>query len=76
MSRRSRKVIDTTDELSSYFHKDSVTLTHTHRVTESLTLSEIKHKNYAQETVFESLLQGRHLILAGSAGTISPDGPY
>lgn len=69
MSRRSRKAIDTIDEVSSYIHNNSVSLIHTHKSSETITLHEIKPKNYAQETVFESFLQGRHLILAGSAGT-------
>lgn len=69
MSRRNRRNVDLIDETSTYFQHDSVSLVHTQKFSETLTLHDIKPKNYSQETAFESFLNGNHLILAGSAGT-------
>lgn len=70
MSRRSRNSrADLIDETSTFVHHNAVSLIHSQKITETLTLHDIKPKNYAQGQVFESFLQGNHLILTGSAGT-------
>lgn len=70
MSRRSRNSrANLIDETSTFVHHNAVSLIHSQKITETLTLHDIKPKNYAQGQVFESFLQGNHLILTGSAGT-------
>jgi predicted ribonuclease YlaK len=69
MSRRRNRNVDLIDETSTFFQHNSVSLVHTKQYSETLTLHDIKPKNYSQETAFDSFLQGNHLILAGSAGT-------
>lgn len=69
MSRRRNRSAILTDEMSTFIEPHSVSMVHTQKFSDTFTLHDIKPKNYAQETAFESFIQGNHLILAGSAGT-------